>query len=415
MPDTMPQMTTEPAPIPDTQPDFAAAATARLREAQAAMTDLLAGIGLGGVRPVEVSRQLGLDKTLAWKVSRFTVESDPVEAARHMPGAGGVEIVLRAADAAGVGPRRLDAVRKADRRLREFVDRHAGDRRSFEAMLAGVAPDERLILEERRALFRAGSAIWGVRARVQFLMLALRPSEVDDGMLDGVQLGGLVDFERLRPDVPWIVRRLRAWATDDNRDPLRVRREPLDAAAGSALVPEYCSDPPPELRQFEGANGWVYDEIAPGPVGRRGTVTCVMGEVYRSALPFRYSPDNTVGRYTLTVRTPVECVLFDLLVHRSLGHFGPASASVVGLLEDRPRGAGAGAVLSTAQGAQRLGSPPVLQTPRLAEYPTMAGSVLDRAGWGPLEEFVGYRMMLEFPAAPCELAMTCPIGRPESA
>lgn len=400
-------------PVPETAPRFAEAAAERLRDAQAAMTDLLAGMGLGGVRPVEVSRRLGLDKTLAWKVSRFVQESDPVEAARHMPGAGGVEIVLKAADAQGVGPVRIGAVRRADQRLREFVDRHAGDRRSFEAMLAGAGTDERLIHEERRALYRAGSAIWGVRARLQFLMLALRPSAHDDGMLDCVQISGLVDFERLRPDVPWIVRRLRAWATDDNRSQVSIRREPLDpagaGAAGPALIPEYCSSPVPELRQFQDSNGWVYDEIAPGPVGRRGKATCVMGEVYRSALPFRYSPDNTVARYTLTVRTPVEGVLFDLLFHKSLRHFGAASASVEGLLEDRPRNGGAPALLVGPHEPQRLGSPPIVQTPRLAGYPDMVASALDRAGWGMADDFLGYRMMLEYPAAPCQLAMTLPI------
>lgn len=401
-------------PGADGRPGFADAAAARLREAQAALTDLLAGAGLGGARPVDVGRQLGLDKTLAWKLARFVQEADPVEAARHMPGPGGVEIVLRAASARGVAPVRIEAVRDADQRLRDFVGRHAGDRRSFEAMLAGGARDERLVQEERRAFYRAGSAIWGVRARVQFLMLALRPSERDDGMLDGVQLGGLVDFERLRSDVPWIVRRLRASATDDGRAVLRMRREPLDpagaASGGGALVPEFCSQPPPQLRQFEGANGWVYDEIAPGPVGRRGAVTCVMGEIYRSALPFRHAPDNTQGRYTLTVRTPVECVLFDLLLHRSLSHFGRANASVVGLLEDRPPGAGTASLLAGPQEAQRLGAPPVVQTPRLGNYAEMVAGALARAGWGTTDDFVGYRMELEYPAAPCELLLTCAIS-----
>ena len=51
-----------------------------------------------------------------------------------------------------------------------------------------------------------------------------------------------------------------------------------------------------------------------------------------------------------------------------------------------------------------------MQTARLAAYTAMAGGALQRAGWGGLDEFVGYRMELEFPAAPCELVMTCPIG-----
>jgi hypothetical protein len=395
---------------------FSDAAAARLREAQAALTDLLADAGLTGARPTELSRRLGLDKTLAWRLARFIEGADTSEAARHLPGPAGIEIVLKAAAAHRLPRPRIDAVRDADQRLREFVGRHAGDRRSFEAMLAptgGRAPDERLLHEGRRAYFRTGAAIWGVRARIQMLMLALRPSEHEDGMLDLVQIGGLIDLERLRPDVPWIIRRLRASATDDYTRTIRTRREPLDPAAaaehGSPIVPEYCSQPPPALSQFE-ANGWTYDELAPGPVGREGAVTCITGEILRSALPYRYSPDNTLGRYTLTVRTPVECVIFDLLLHRRLTHFGRASASVFGLLEDRPPTAGSAALLVGPQDAQRLGAPPIMQSPRLATYPAMVAGALEKAGWGATDQFVGYRMELDYPAAPCNLEMTCPIG-----
>lgn len=396
---------------------FAAAAASHLREVQAAMTDLLADVGLEGARAIKLGRRLGLDKTLAWRVARFVEGTDSVEAARHLPGAGGVEIVIRAAEALGVAPARIEAVRAADLRLREFVGRHAGDRRSFEAMLSSGGPDERMLQEERRSLYRAGSAIWGVRARVQVLLLALRPSPTADGLLDVVQLGGLVDLERLRPDVPWIVRRLRASARDDSQTLIRMQREPLDgpdSPPGSSLIPEYCSTPLPQMRRFEAANGWLYDEIAPGPVGRRSAVTCILGEIYRSALPFRRAPDNTFGRYTLTVRTPVECVLFDLLIHRSLSHFGPARQSVQGLLEDRPRGPSEATqgLLAEPSEALRLGSPPVVQTPRLASYPAMVAGALHRAGWGAADEFVGYRAEMEYPPAPCDLVMTCNIGAP---
>ncbi|MEO0482124.1 MAG: hypothetical protein AAF138_00700 [Planctomycetota bacterium] len=395
---------------------FADVAAARLREAQAAMTELLVGAGLGGARPTEVGRELGLDKTLAWKVSRFVEDADPVKAARHMPGQGGVEIVLKAASLRGVAPGRLDAVRLADTRLRRFVEQQAGDRRSFEAMLAAGGRDEKLEFEERRAYYKAGSAIWGVRARAQFLMLALRPSETEPGYLDGVQISGLVEMERLRPDVPWIMRRLRA-STDSGKQMLKMTREPLDPSGatgdGLPLVPEFCSRPLPEIRQFEGANGMLYDEIVPGAVGRRSAVTCITGEIYRSAIPSVYSEDNRYGLYTLTVRTPVETVLFDLLLHRSLTHFEPAVASVVGLLEDRPGSSASGSseslsLLSGSAPAMTLGSPPVLQTPRLSKYAAMAEGALSRAGWG-LDEFVGYRCEVEYPAAPCDVALRCEI------
>ena len=166
-----PMTTTPPdsAAEPKQQP-FATSAAEHVRAVQAALVDLLAGAGLAGARPTKVGRELGLDKTLAWKVVRFMEDEDLAGAARHMPGSGGVEIVLKAVRKKGVDLEQIEAVRRTDRDLRSFMEQHAGDRRSFEAMLASGGRDERIESEERRAFYRAGSAIWGVRARVQFLM-----------------------------------------------------------------------------------------------------------------------------------------------------------------------------------------------------------------------------------------------------
>ncbi len=393
-------------------PGFGEAASACLRDAQAALTDLLDDIGLAGARPTEIGRALGVDKTLAWKISRFVEEPDAVGAARHMPGSAGVEIVLKAAADRGVADARVDAVRSADERLRAFVRRHAGDRRSFEAMLARGGRDDRIESEERRALYKSGSAVWGVRAKAQFLVLALRPSRHDPDAIDVIQLGGMAGFERLRADVPWIIRRLTN-RTDTGASSTGFAREPLDpegvqpGGQGLPLIPRFCSRPLPEIRQFRADDGTVYDEIAPGPVGRHGAVSFVTGEIYRAAIPLRWSGDNREGRYTLAVRTPVEGVVFDLLLHRDLTHFGEPSTRVFGLLEDRPGVGVGGAPMYEPEPAQRLGSPPVFQCPRLSGHAAMVAGALAMAGWDP-EAFRGYRSELDFPPAPCRVMLVCP-------
>ncbi|MFG0304605.1 MAG: hypothetical protein ACF8Q5_00155 [Phycisphaerales bacterium JB040] len=416
MPDSstsLPSESSDAGTAAGTAQGFSRQASRQIRSVQAALTDLLDQAGVGGARPTTIGRALGLDKTLAWKLARFVEAGDPVHAARHMPGAGGVEIVLKAAAAKGVTESRLESVRSSDLALREFMRRHAGDRRSFEAMLAGNERDEHLELEERRTQYRAGSAIWGVRARTQLLTLALRPSETEDGMLDGLQLGGLLGFERLHEDVPWIVRRFRAH-DDSGARLFDVRRETLDPAApaGMALIPGFCSDPLPPVRQFVGDNGWVYDEIAPGPVGRDAAVDVVSGEIYRAALPYRRADDNTQGRYALTVRTPVELVQFDLLLHRSMGHFDNFVASVYGLLEDRPRSASESRArpLYDPEPATELGDPPKLQTARVSGYASMIERAFELGRWGGLDEFRAFRIELEYPPFPCELLISADIN-----
>lgn len=398
--------------------NFAEAADQRRRSMQAALVELLTSVGLSGARPVEVGRRLGLDKTLAWKISRVAQSADPADAFRHLPGPAGVEIVLRAALERRVGAEVLERVRRAYDDVRAFVEEHAGDRRSFEAMLSGHAASAATELDERRAYFRSGSALWGVRARLQFLMLALRPSPGLEGQIDVLQVGGLVNLERLRADVPWIVRRLRAH-TDTGASLTPSRRmalmEPRRVPGSTPLFDPFCTQPLPEVRQFEGSDGWVYDELAPGTVGRGGAVTVVLGETYGGALPLERSEDNTRGDYLLTVRTPVECVLFDLLLHRDLAHFGRPMRHVRGLLEGRPSrpplsGAGRGAGLMASSDAVDLGSSAVMHTHRLPGYPEMVGRALEMGGFGDASGYRGYRAEVEFPAFPCDVCLSLEIG-----
>lgn len=386
-----------------------------VRKAQAAVSDLLSGAGLGGARPTEVGRILGVDKTLAWKMSRFSESTDLLKAVKHIPGTGGIEIMLKAAQDKGVAPDRINAVRDADRAFRDFVRQRAGDRRSFEAMLAAGGRDERIELEERKAYYQSGSAIWGVRARMQMLTLCLRPSSTIPDRIDVLQLSGFLDFERLRADVPWIIRRL--WtsdtqATTDND----FKRTPLcpEASAGNSLplVPDFCTHPLPKINQFTGDNGVIYDEIAPGPVGKHGSLTCVTGELYTGAIPLHRSAENTFGRYELVLRTPVEWVMFDVYLHEDLRHFSDFRYSVFGLLEDRP---GVGVGKSHKQpimgpvDAMRLGEPPITQSNRYGDYARLLDHAIERAGWGSIESFRGYRSELEYPATPWCLTMQCDI------
>lgn len=391
-------------------------ATTVLRAAQAAMTDLLDDAGLVGAKPTLIGRTLGVDKTLAWKIARFVEDDEAVGAVRHMPGSAGVEIVLKAAAAHGVTEPRLRAMRDADRVLRTFMRRHSGDRRSFEAMLAKGGRDDRIESEERKALYKSGSAIWGVRARAQTLMLALKPSSTDPERIDVLQLGGMFGFERLRDDVPWIIRRLTN-KTDAGSQETGFVREPLDPAGatggGLPLVPRFCSGEMPEIRQFRADDGTVYDELAPSAVGKHGAVSFVTGELYRGALPMRWSESNAEGRYKLTVRTPVEGVLFDLLLHKELGHFGSPQMRVLGLLEDRPAtGAGdagrGGSLLYEPEDAHRLGSPPVLQSTRVGGYAGVIGDAFEMGGWGDLSDYRGYRAELDYPPAPSCVMMVVP-------
>lgn len=374
------------------------------------MRALLEDVGLGNARASEVGRALGLDKSLAWKVARFVKDEDPAAAARLMPGSGGVDIVLRAAGARGADDTHIAAVRTADKALREFVERHAGDRRSFEAMFAAGGAAGGLELDVRRELYRASSAAWGVRARTQFLTLILRPSETTKGAIDFIKLGGFVELERLRTDVPWIISRF-TMQDDSGRERYVVKRVPLEPSGADAmpLMTRYCSHPMPKINRFENTN-CIYDELAPGPVGRRGAVTVITGERYIAAASHVRAKGNEWAVYPLTVRTPVEGVQFDVLIHPDLGHLGPARVSRRGLFEDRPRPQG-GLVNLETESAGSVRAPFTSGSARVPRYAELVREGFERAGWGDPDEYRGYRADVEYPLTPSEIAQMCEIGR----
>lgn len=395
---------------------FGQEAERAIREAQAALLGLIDEAGLGGSRAVDLARTLKLDKTLAWKLTRFADDQDPCVAFKHLPGPGGVEIVVRAAEGLGIEASRIEAVRRADKDLRGFVRRHAGDRRTFEAMLAGARPDPQTEAEERKAFFRAGSAIWGVRAKAQLLTLALAPSASDPDRLDCVQVSGFVDLERLRPDVSWVLRRLRVHGDDGSSgEPFeRVPLDPDGAAMGGSgerplgLMSRFCTKPLPALQQRLGANGWLYDELAPGDVGRRGAVTVIAGERYIGALPRERTPDNTEGRYILTVRTPIEHVQLDLLLHPSLEQFRWPTLSMIGNIEERIASERApGRELVEPRPADHLSRGVGSVSSPVPSYAAIVREAFERAGWGAPDSFRAFRGSFDHPPAPCEVAMSC--------
>ncbi|MCG8404947.1 MAG: hypothetical protein MI923_07105 [Phycisphaerales bacterium] len=393
---------------------FSAVAADILGEYQAAIRDLLFGVGLEGMRPIDIGRELGVDKTLAWRVSRFAGGDDPLVAARHMPGPGGVRNLLEAAANRGVSEERITSVREADAKFREFVQSRAGDLRTFEAILAGTAYDTKAEFEQRRSYFQFGAAIWGVRASAQFGMFALCPSDREDGFLDVVQISGFVELERLKPDTPWIVRRLTT-TTDDGGKQYSFSREPLDpkGVTGPGALPllrEFCSDPLPTIQQFLGPDGITYDEIEPGALGLNGAVTVITGEHFRAAIPSIRSEENRVGCYKIAIRTPVKLAHFDMLIHKDITNFGHMAMGINGLLEGRPNAATNPARLQQLDHeltpAKHLGSPPVLKNPRLTIYESTATRALALAGYNA-KDFRGYRAEIEYPAAPTEIVLAC--------
>ena len=292
-----------------------------------------------------------------------------------------------------------------------MVARHAGDRATFDSMVSALGSDEtaeQLNLVHRRLAFRGQRHILGVQAKTQLKLVAMQPSD-DPMMLDGMRVEGFIDLRQLRGSAPLLISH--SGARNDDGSVVQLHREPLEPVSGAhglALLKDFCSKPLPELRAVEALDGFVDGEILSQDVGNRAAVTCMEGHLTRQALNRYYSESDRVSGSVVTVRTPVEVVILDLLIHEDT--FDSIKPSVFvhaehtgemlwdGVIHKRHR-------LPVYQSVAYLGKgPSALHTPDVPRYAEMGRYVFERAGWDA-EKFEVYRCRIEYPVMPSSIAI----------
>ncbi len=375
-----------------------------------ALTELVMSAGGDATQPQELARQFGLDKSLAWKISKVVTESDPAVAAPLLPRASGLSIFIRSLRKAGAPPVSVEATERAIEDFNRMVEVHCGDRDTLEMMLGATAASAGRRLEAHRKLsFRGNSATWGVQARVQLAAQFAAPSE-EPGLLDIAVVAGLIDFRRLRQEVPWSVAAMGA-VTDDWAARNGGAVEAIDPAGlgpgGAPLMPEFCSRPLPTLRLGPAGPGLTRFELTEGPVGNTAALTCVTGWRHRHAVPIYRTESDRFGEHFCSLSTPVEVLIHDVFLHRDMAFAIPPTTAVYSRLPSGPvypqSGRDKGRL--PVEPAIDLGSaPPDVFVTDLPAYPEMVRRVMDRMGWR-LDDFHGFRLRLRYPPIPA-LAVT---------
>jgi hypothetical protein len=206
--------------------------------------------------------------------------------------------------------------------------------------------------------------------------------------------------------VPWLIARSRI-SDDDGVSRQPYVREPLDdvsdAETAAPLIRRFCSDPLPVIRRVIRPSGFVDDELVPGPIGKTGATTCVIGDVCRSVGQRYRSEHNRFHGLIQRVYTPCEVLALDLIVHENVfGRIAPELAVRSALGEgpasainpdELPR-------LPVTGGVQYIGKGlAALRTPDLPRYTELAEYVFERLGWDGAR-FDVYRVRLEYPPIP---------------
>lgn len=351
--------------------------------------------------PRDAARTLGIDKTLAWKLGRIINEESIERVASSIPGANAVQLVIDAFARVGVDKEIIARVRSAFDEFDSMVEIHTGDREALGLLLDSMAFSgaDRLV-KSRKLAFRGNSGIWGAQARLRMNATFIAPNKEQPKLLDFAQIGGFLDFQRLRSDTAWPMFRLRDF-NDDGTEVTQSGRHPLVEDYNPKtphLLEEFASGVDPDILVKDINSGLLY-EIVGGPVGRTGLCSTFYGYADQ-ALFGRYRDEhNDLGEVLCLVNLPIEMLMMDLIIHHSIAEEIEPEAVIYGRAsgelnehEHRDRRS----LLPISEKLKRLGKNALLASPQIPRYPELAQLVFDRCGFDP-SEFVTYRLMIPYP------------------
>lgn len=403
------QRAAKPLPPVEVQPpdaDFDSHVRQAVQSIRSALAQILASVDADVTQPRGMARRFGLDKTLAWKLSRIVAEDNLVELVDYLPGRAGLEIAMNSLEKAGASAYAISALRHALAEFDRVIDIHCGDRETLELMLGLMQHDDQERIEaHRKSAFHGNRAIWGVQARLQLCMHFVSPNAANPSMLDTVLVSGLVDLRRLREDTVWPIAIFRQFSDDGTPLPTDDYL-PIDdtiAENGLPVVREFSSQPLPPMRTRSGVAGKTVYELAEGPVGNTAAVTCITGRIGRGRFKRYRDEHDELSEYMVAVNTPAETLVHDLFLHKDIRPEHAPEVAVYSQLRSEPEYPSGGrdrGLLRFSEECLGLGaSARGIVTPEFPQHHSLIERVLERLGRSA-DEFHGYRFRMRYPPMP---------------
>lgn len=372
-------------------------------------------------RPVaSMARWLGVSRPICHRtVAAARAAGGGVAALHKAPGVRGLAAFLSAARNQRVDPERLSAAEAAVSAYSSLLERHGGRKKMLLALDRAVrapghssaSPSDRG--EEFDARLVAFEGARGLTQREYGTELALYvygPSKRFRGRFDCTTALGLINVQRRQGAMPICP------VTSSDTELFLGRREhalgPLNQPLGEAqrsvgLIREFCSSPAPRL-VMRSQEGRMPILVEPGD-DVRGPFDVVLGAIYEGS-PHPAADEPRTQFCHILSDGPSRRLIMVVYLHRSLAAAAVASSGVfakdpVGVVEFDHTGAPR-VVLPRDRWYDRLpGSPAIeylgLGTNRLhgSAYPRLAPlaeHLFQLRGW-PADQFVGYRMSIEYP------------------
>ncbi len=286
---------------------------------RASIAELMDAVGIDPNKTRESARLLGLNRGLAWRLSRVVRDGDVPSVVGDVPGRQSIGKFISACRDRGATEPSLNAAEKAIDAFESAVQEAWGDRKTLATLLASRSETDPAVEQERsrRKLYEGAFAYWGVQAQVRFVTVFVLPSKEDPAMLDAAHVTGYLGFRRLTERAWPLVYEVVEKSTGDQQ---KFRKSPLDPRgdreADRQLMKQFCRPDHPEINLRE-CGGEKRFELAAGPVGNAGLTTCVFGSYLHQIAERRPESPETSG-FMVRLQTPVERLIFDMFIHKDL-------------------------------------------------------------------------------------------------
>ncbi len=384
--------------------DFVSELGHQMRSLRHALAGLLEQLGSPDT-PTRLQRQLGVAYTVCWQIFRIVQAGDVADEARNAPSPGALKGLLAAARTCGAGEETIAGVAAAADRYRRFVRTHAEDRRAFESMVVAATAEptaEKVLLERRRAAYRAVSHVWGVQTDLQCATMMIRRSAKGD-TTDTLSVFAQRGIRRLRADahVTLMGYHVNPAATFDPKDNLLMHQAvDVEAAArfGLPILPQFSSQPLPDVKVITLPSGWRIYNLAGNDVGLRANIDCTTAYTIND-IPEMADRGRWLNHVTVScIRKPVALLVMDLLLHRA-SFPGAEIQQAVYQYQEGDMSQDAVRQAQSFAGDERIACLGPADTASLVELPRygeMLRFASGKVGWS-LADFDVYRLKMSYP------------------
>jgi hypothetical protein len=402
------------APATDTFPQQTVSVVANLRRA---VLDLYESVHADPTQPQDVARKFGLDKTLTWRIARTLGEENAWDAVLFVPRRPSIVLLAQALQRAGAPQARITKLLEEAERFEAFIQTHAGDRETFEVMVAGQAQREgsRRLEQSRKDGFTAAAATWGVSARIHLATRLVFPGS-KPGMLSLATVCGFLGFRRLRPNLPWTIAVVSDWDMPEGASPAPT---PLACClqAGAPIVPVASSAPSPTtplaMRTVREGRKTRF-VLESGHIGAAASTDVLLAWLHENTANQHAAFAGELGEHGVFVNTPAELIVHDVLVHESLAFAKPFEAACYGMLTNGPTYPSPDAEearLPVPTPILDLGTADLLHLAGFASYPTLLRTVCQSLSLAP-QHLRCYRMTATYPPVPSLFVQRHPLLPP---